>query len=37
MQQQQRRAARRAALALFLLALAIYAGFIIMSVQRSHG
>jgi cell division septal protein FtsQ len=35
--QQQRRNARRTAFALLLVALAIYVGFIIMSVRRSHG
>jgi CHASE3 domain sensor protein len=35
--QQQRRAARRTALVLLLIALAIYVGFIVMSVRRSHG
>jgi cell division septal protein FtsQ len=35
--QQQRRSARRTALVLLLIALAIYVGFIIMSVRRSHG
>ena len=35
--ERQRRRARRAAIALMLLALAIYVGFILMSVHRSHG
>ncbi len=34
---QQRRRARLMAFALMLLALAIYGGFILMSVHRSHG
>ena len=34
---QQRRRARLMAFALMLLALAIYGGFILMSVRRSHG
>jgi len=33
----QRRRARLMAFALMLLALAIYGGFILMSVHRSHG
>lgn len=37
LRQQQRRRARLAATALLLLALAIYGGFILMSVHRSHG
>jgi hypothetical protein len=35
--QQRRRNARRTAFALLLVAFAIYVGFIIMSVRRSHG
>jgi uncharacterized membrane protein (DUF485 family) len=35
--EQQRRRARLMAFALTLLALAIYGGFILMSVHRSHG
>jgi len=34
---QRRRGARRTAFTLLLLVLAIYVGFIIMSVSRSHG
>jgi hypothetical protein len=33
---EQRRRARRTALGLLLLALAIYVGFIVMSVHRGH-
>jgi len=36
-QQQQRRRVRRTTFVLSLLALAIYAGFIALSVHRSHG
>jgi len=35
--QQRRRSARRTAFTLLFLVLAIYVGFIIMSVSRSHG
>jgi hypothetical protein len=37
LREQQRRRARLMAFVLILLALAIYAGFILMSVHRSHG
>jgi len=37
LRQQQRRRARLTAFALLLLALAIYGGFILLSVHRSHG
>jgi hypothetical protein len=37
LREQQRRRARLMAFALILLALAIYGGFILMSVRRSHG
>jgi hypothetical protein len=37
LRERQRRRARLTAFALMLLALAIYGGFILMSVQRSHG
>ncbi len=37
LREQQRRRARMMAFALTLLALAIYGGFILMSVHRSHG
>ena len=37
LRQQQRRRARLTTVALTLLALAIYGGFILMSVHRSHG
>jgi hypothetical protein len=33
----QRRAVRRSTLVLVLVALAIYAGFILMSIHRAHG
>jgi uncharacterized membrane protein (DUF485 family) len=36
-QQEQRRRVRRTTLVLSLLALAIYVGFIALSVHRSHG
>jgi len=35
--QQRRKGARRTAFTLLFLVLAIYVGFIIMSVSRSHG
>ena len=35
--EQQRRRARRTAIGLLLVAAAIYVGFILMSVRRSHG
>jgi predicted nucleic acid-binding Zn ribbon protein len=34
---QQRRRARRTAIGLLLVAVAIYVGFILMTVRRSHG
>ena len=37
LREQQRRRARLMAFVLMLLALAIYGGFILMSVRRSHG
>ena len=37
LREQQRRRARLMAFALMLLALAIYGGFILLSVYRSHG
>jgi cytochrome c-type biogenesis protein CcmE len=37
LQRQRRRRARLTTVALTLLALAIYGGFILMSVHRSHG
>jgi uncharacterized membrane protein (DUF485 family) len=35
--EEQRRRARRTAVGLVLLALAIYVGFIVLSVHRGHG
>jgi CHASE3 domain sensor protein len=37
LRERQRRAARRTTIALVLVALAIYVGFILMSIHRSHG
>jgi hypothetical protein len=37
LRQQQRRRARLVAFALMLVALAIYGGFILLSIHRSHG
>jgi hypothetical protein len=37
LRERQRRRARMAAIVLMLVALAIYAAFILMSVRRSHG
>jgi CHASE3 domain sensor protein len=37
LRERQRRAARRTTIVLVLVALAIYIGFILMSIHRSHG
>jgi CHASE3 domain sensor protein len=37
LRERQRRAVRRTTIVLVLVALAIYAGFILMSIHRSHG
>jgi hypothetical protein len=37
LRERQRRAARRTTIALTLLAVAIYVGFIVLSIHRSHG